>query len=75
MILPQFCYKLLQMLTYKYIHFFSTGKPVAVTSNRGAGKAPLRPGANPQIEQQYYQNKLLNGKAGTDKSVCLSVCF
>lgn len=39
------------------------GKPVAVTSNRGAGKAPLRPGANPQIEQQYYQNKLLNGKA------------
>ncbi|NWX71669.1 REV1 protein, partial [Alca torda] len=43
------------------------GKPVAVTSNRGAGKAPLRPGANPQLEQQYYQNKLLNGKAGTDK--------
>ncbi|KAM9388596.1 DNA repair protein REV1 [Phaethornis superciliosus] len=39
------------------------GKPVAVTSNRGAGKAPLRPGANPQLERQYYQNKLLNGKA------------
>ncbi|NWH78314.1 REV1 protein, partial [Piaya cayana] len=39
------------------------GKPVAVTSNRGAGKALLRPGANPQLEQQYYQNKLLNGKA------------
>ncbi|NXI42605.1 REV1 protein, partial [Galbula dea] len=39
------------------------GKPVAVTSNRGAGKAPLRPGANPKLEQQYYQNKLLNGKA------------
>ncbi|XP_009807586.2 DNA repair protein REV1 isoform X1 [Gavia stellata] len=39
------------------------GKPVAVTSNRGAGKAPLRPGANPQLEQQYYQTKLLNGKA------------
>ncbi|KAJ7398418.1 hypothetical protein BTVI_125128 [Pitangus sulphuratus] len=39
------------------------GKPVAVTSHRGAGKAPLRPGANPQLEQQYYQNKLLNGKA------------
>uniref|UniRef100_A0A803YE96 DNA repair protein REV1 n=1 Tax=Meleagris gallopavo TaxID=9103 RepID=A0A803YE96_MELGA len=38
------------------------GKPVAVTSNRGAGKAPLRPGANPQLEWQYYQNKLLNGK-------------
>lgn len=56
------------------MHFFSTGKPVAVTSNRGAGKAPLRPGANPQLERQYYQNKLLNGKAGTDKSVCLN-CF
>ncbi|XP_053919959.1 DNA repair protein REV1 isoform X1 [Cuculus canorus] len=39
------------------------GKPVAVTSNRGAGKAPLRPGANPQLEQQYYQNRLLNGKS------------
>lgn len=50
---------------------------MAVTSNRGAGKAPLRPGANPQLEQQYYQNKLLNGKAGTDKPVCLflSVCL
>lgn len=58
----------------KYMHFFSTGKPVAVTSNRGAGKAPLRPGANPQLEWQYYQNKLLNGKAGTDKSICLN-CF
>ncbi|NWR73960.1 REV1 protein, partial [Centropus unirufus] len=39
------------------------GKAVAVTSNRGAGKVPLRPGANPLLEQQYYQNKLLNGKA------------
>uniref|UniRef100_A0A8C8VKT7 DNA repair protein REV1 n=1 Tax=Pelusios castaneus TaxID=367368 RepID=A0A8C8VKT7_9SAUR len=39
------------------------GKPVAVTSNRGAGRAPLRPGANPQLEWQYYQNKILNGKA------------
>ncbi|NXL87326.1 REV1 protein, partial [Alectura lathami] len=39
------------------------GKPVAVTSNRGAGKAPLRPGANPRLEMEYYQNKLLNGKA------------
>uniref|UniRef100_A0A1A8JYG9 DNA repair protein REV1 n=1 Tax=Nothobranchius kuhntae TaxID=321403 RepID=A0A1A8JYG9_NOTKU len=33
------------------------GKPVAVTSNRGQGKVPLRPGANPQAEQQYYQRK------------------
>ncbi|XP_044289663.1 DNA repair protein REV1 isoform X1 [Varanus komodoensis] len=39
------------------------GKPVAVTSNRGSGKALFRPGANPQLERQYYQNKLLNGKA------------
>ncbi|KAJ7319699.1 hypothetical protein JRQ81_019210 [Phrynocephalus forsythii] len=39
------------------------GKPVAVTSNRGSGKALLHPGANPQLEWQYYQNKLLNGKA------------
>nr|XP_008528871.1 PREDICTED: DNA repair protein REV1 isoform X2 [Equus przewalskii] len=39
------------------------GKPVAVTSNRGTGRAPLRPGANPQLEWQYYQNKVLRGKA------------
>ncbi|KAM3861812.1 DNA repair protein REV1-like [Diretmus argenteus] len=34
------------------------GKPVAVTSNRGPGRVALRPGANPQLEQQYYQRKL-----------------
>ncbi|XP_019749983.1 DNA repair protein REV1 [Hippocampus comes] len=34
-----------------------TGKPVAVTSNRGQMRVPLRPGANPQLEQQYYQRK------------------
>nr|XP_045003666.1 DNA repair protein REV1 isoform X3 [Jaculus jaculus] len=39
------------------------GKPVAVTSNRGTGRAPLRPGANPQLEWQLYQNKALKGKA------------
>ncbi|XP_075836500.1 DNA repair protein REV1 isoform X1 [Microtus pennsylvanicus] len=39
------------------------GKPVAVTSNRGTGRAPLRPGANPQLEWQYYQNKIMKGKA------------
>ncbi|XP_053444353.1 DNA repair protein REV1 isoform X2 [Nycticebus coucang] len=39
------------------------GKPVAVTSNRGTGRAPLRPGANPQLEWQYYQNKILKGRA------------
>ncbi|XP_048349138.1 DNA repair protein REV1 isoform X2 [Sphaerodactylus townsendi] len=43
------------------------GKPVAVTSNRGSGKALLRPGANPQLEWQYYHNKLLKGKAETSK--------
>jgi hypothetical protein len=40
---------------------------VAVTSNRGTGRAPLRPGANPQLEWQYYQNKTQKGKAGTDE--------
>uniref|UniRef100_A0A8C3AIP8 DNA repair protein REV1 n=1 Tax=Cyclopterus lumpus TaxID=8103 RepID=A0A8C3AIP8_CYCLU len=33
------------------------GKPVAVTSSRGQGRVPLRPGAQPQLEQQYYQRK------------------
>ncbi|XP_030283596.1 DNA repair protein REV1 isoform X2 [Sparus aurata] len=33
------------------------GKPVAVTSNRGEGTVPRRAGANPQLEQQYYQRK------------------
>ncbi|XP_071333938.1 DNA repair protein REV1 [Trachinotus anak] len=33
------------------------GKPVAVTSNRGQVRVPLRPGANPLVEQQYYQTK------------------
>lgn len=33
------------------------GKPVAVTSNRGLGKVPVRPGANHQVELQYYQRK------------------
>ncbi|MEQ2256542.1 deoxycytidyl transferase, partial [Ilyodon furcidens] len=32
-------------------------KPVAVTSNRGLGKVPIRPGANHQVELQYYQSK------------------
>lgn len=39
---------------------------MAVTSNRGSGQALLRPGANPQLERQYYQNKLLKGKTGTN---------
>ncbi|KAJ3591628.1 hypothetical protein NHX12_006760 [Muraenolepis orangiensis] len=56
------------------------GKPVAVTSNRGLGRATLRPGADPQMERQYYQRKYsaaepeslqadLNEVAGQDSSV------
>ncbi|XP_034069694.1 LOW QUALITY PROTEIN: DNA repair protein REV1 [Gymnodraco acuticeps] len=33
------------------------GRPVAVTSSRGQGRVPLRPGAQPQLENQYYQRK------------------
>ncbi|CAL8266527.1 unnamed protein product [Lota lota] len=46
------------------------GKPVAVTSNRGPGRAALRPGANPQMEQQYYQGKFSNA----DPIICLTEC-
>lgn len=55
------------------LSFYSllTGRPVAVTSNRGTGRAPLRPGANPQLEWQWYQNKILTGKAGTDNEPSL----
>ena len=56
------------VLRFKTNRTLLTGKPVAVTSNRGTGRAPLRPGANPQLEWQYYQNKILRGKAGTDTS-------
>ncbi|XP_004633251.1 DNA repair protein REV1 isoform X2 [Octodon degus] len=45
------------------------GKPVAVTSNRGTGRAPLRPGANPRLEWQYYQNKARKGKADIPDSL------
>lgn len=43
------------------------GKPVAVTSNRGQGKVPLRPGANPQLEKQYYERKQIQAKRGRDE--------
>lgn len=33
------------------------GKPVAVTSNRGQGRVPLRPGTNAELEKNYYENK------------------
>lgn len=35
-----------------------------MTSNRGAGKVVHRPGANPQLEQQYYQWKQSHPKSG-----------
>ncbi|MGH0122133.1 UNVERIFIED_CONTAM: hypothetical protein FKN15_060557 [Acipenser sinensis] len=38
------------------------GKPVAVTSNRGSGKAALRPGANPELEMQYYKRRYMKNK-------------
>ncbi|MGH0180649.1 UNVERIFIED_CONTAM: hypothetical protein FKN15_004697 [Acipenser sinensis] len=38
------------------------GKPVAVTSNRGGGKAALRPGANPELEMQYYKRRCMKNK-------------
>lgn len=40
------------------------GKPVAVTSNRGLGKVPVRPGANHQVELQYYQRKHTHPQPG-----------
>uniref|UniRef100_A0A669F9N8 DNA repair protein REV1 n=1 Tax=Oreochromis niloticus TaxID=8128 RepID=A0A669F9N8_ORENI len=40
------------------------GKPVAVTSNRGQGRGPVRPGANPQLEMEYYQKKYTHPEAG-----------
>lgn len=43
---------------------FLAGKPVAVTSNRGHGQVPVRPGANPQLEQQYYQRKHTQAQSG-----------
>ncbi|XP_063809444.1 DNA repair protein REV1 isoform X2 [Pseudophryne corroboree] len=42
------------------------GRPVAVTSNRGSGRTSSREGANPQLELQYYQNRIMKGK--TDSS-------
>uniref|UniRef100_A0A4W3GQV3 DNA repair protein REV1 n=1 Tax=Callorhinchus milii TaxID=7868 RepID=A0A4W3GQV3_CALMI len=46
------------------------GKPVAVTHNRGPGHVPIRPGANPQLEMQYYQRRFMKGKAVPDKLDC-----
>lgn len=43
------------------------GKPVAVTSNRGQGRVPLRPGTNPQLEKKYYENKHNNIQQGEEE--------
>ncbi|XP_069060491.1 DNA repair protein REV1 [Pleurodeles waltl] len=48
------------------------GQPVAVTSNRGATKITQRPGANPQLEWQYYQNKTEKGKTAVLSNLSLS---
>lgn len=44
------------------------GKPIAVTSNRGQARVPLRPGTNPQLEKKYYekQNNLQQRKEEVD---------
>ncbi|XP_051566138.1 DNA repair protein REV1-like isoform X1 [Myxocyprinus asiaticus] len=51
------------------------GKPVAVTSNRGPSRVAQRPGANPQLEFQYYQRKqkqYRTGKTDCDLEMTLS---
>ncbi|KAM6934021.1 DNA repair protein REV1 [Xenentodon cancila] len=45
------------------------GKPVAVTSNRGPGRVPMRPGANPQVELQYYQRKRTHPQPETENDL------
>ncbi|XP_018418937.1 PREDICTED: DNA repair protein REV1 isoform X2 [Nanorana parkeri] len=44
------------------------GRPVAVTSNRGSGKVFSREGANPQLEMEYYQNRILKSKTDKEQS-------
>ncbi|KAK6485388.1 DNA repair protein REV1-like isoform X1 [Huso huso] len=46
------------------------GKPVAVTSNRGGGKAALRPGANPELEMQYYKRRYMKNKTEEKVDFC-----
>lgn len=50
------------------------GKPVAVTSNRGRGLVAQRPGANPQIELQYYQRKQNQHRTGDFPFCTSSTC-
>lgn len=55
-----------KIVSYTQSNNFYAGKPVAVTSNRGAGKVSHRPGTNPQLEQQYYQWKQSHPNSGED---------
>lgn len=55
-----------KIVSYTQSKNFYAGKPVAVTSNRGAGKVLHRPGTNPQLEQQYYQWKQSHPNSGED---------
>ncbi|XP_052014053.1 probable ubiquitin-conjugating enzyme E2 C [Apodemus sylvaticus] len=43
----------------------SVRKNSGSVSNHGTGRSPFHPGANIQLEWQYYQNKILKGEAGT----------
>lgn len=36
-----------------------------MTSNRGQGRVPLRPGANPQAELEYYQRRCAQPQSGS----------
>lgn len=49
--------KFLECSRLTYGQYIFAGKPVAVTSNRGPGRVAQRPGADPQLEFQYYQDK------------------
>ncbi|XP_068124307.1 DNA repair protein REV1 [Hyperolius riggenbachi] len=49
------------------------GKPVAVTSSRGSGKVSSREGANPQMEMEYYQSRMVD--SNTEQSAQVNVNF
>ncbi|XP_069034986.1 DNA repair protein REV1 isoform X2 [Lepisosteus oculatus] len=44
------------------------GKPVAVTSNRGAGCVPQRPGANQELELRYYRRRQMKSRSDKKKA-------
>ncbi len=48
---------------------------MAVTSNRGEGRVPRRAGANPQLEQQYYEKKYTHPQPGETVMTNLFACF